>query len=162
VSTPRTKDTESALLPTPRVGGSQGSSPAGIRYGDLAAKAGGPLNPEFVEWMMGYEQQFTKLIPTPTATDYRGGCLSRYWRADSQTVQVERERETGVRRPPSEPSRSFSVGENWPDEPSVGRVAYGVPNRVDRLKCLGNAVVPQQFYLFFAAIAEIERRSDVK
>jgi DNA (cytosine-5)-methyltransferase 1 len=74
----------------------------------------------------------------------------------------ERERETGVRRPPSEPSRSFSVGENWPDEPSVGRVAYGVPNRVDRLKCLGNAVVPQQFYLFFAAIAEIERRSDVK
>ena len=74
----------------------------------------------------------------------------------------ERERETGVRRPPSEPSRSFPVGENWPDEPGVGRVAYGVPNRVDRLKCLGNAVVPQQFYPFFAAIAEIERRSDVK
>jgi DNA (cytosine-5)-methyltransferase 1 len=38
----------------------------------------------------------------------------------------------------------------------VGRVADGVPNRVDRIKCLGNAVVPQQFYPFFAAIAEIE------
>jgi len=31
----------------------------------------------------------------------------------------------------------------WAVEPDVGRVAYGVPDRVDRLKALGNAVVPQ-------------------
>ena len=31
----------------------------------------------------------------------------------------------------------------WAVEPGVGRVANGVPSRVDRLKCLGNAVVPQ-------------------
>jgi len=31
----------------------------------------------------------------------------------------------------------------WATEPDVGRVANGVPNRVDRLKALGNAVVPQ-------------------
>ena len=42
--------------------------------------------------------------------------------------------------------------EEWPAEPGVGRVAHGIPNRVDRIKCLGNAVVPQQFYPFFAAI----------
>jgi len=34
-------------------------------------------------------------------------------------------------------------GERWAAEPDVGRVAYGVPNRVDRLRALGNAVVPQ-------------------
>jgi len=31
----------------------------------------------------------------------------------------------------------------WKSEPNVGRVAYGVPARVDRLRGLGNAVVPQ-------------------
>lgn len=45
----------------------------------------------------------------------------------------------------------------WPTEPDVGRVANGIPYRVDRLKCLGNAVVPAQFYPIFRAIAEIER-----
>lgn len=31
----------------------------------------------------------------------------------------------------------------WQTEPNLGRMAYGVPRRVDRLKGLGNAVVPQ-------------------
>jgi DNA (cytosine-5)-methyltransferase 1 len=31
----------------------------------------------------------------------------------------------------------------WRTEPDVGRVAHGVPARVDRLRSLGNAVVPQ-------------------
>jgi len=44
----------------------------------------------------------------------------------------------------------------WGPEPDVGRVAHGVPARVDRLKGLGNAVVPQQAYPIFRAIAEIE------
>jgi len=34
-------------------------------------------------------------------------------------------------------------GSWWSVEPDVGRVAYGVPRRVDRLRGLGNAVVPQ-------------------
>ena len=31
----------------------------------------------------------------------------------------------------------------WAAEPNVGRMAHGVPARVDRLRALGNAVVPQ-------------------
>jgi len=34
------------------------------------------------------------------------------------------------------------LGHFWRTEPNVGRVAHGVPSRVDRLKGLGNAVVP--------------------
>jgi len=40
----------------------------------------------------------------------------------------------------------FSSGtgsDQWAVEPDVGRVAHGVPNRVDRIKQLGNSVVPQ-------------------
>ena len=34
-------------------------------------------------------------------------------------------------------------GDHWVTEPDVGRVANGIPRRVDRLRGLGNAVVPQ-------------------
>jgi DNA (cytosine-5)-methyltransferase 1 len=44
----------------------------------------------------------------------------------------------------------------WLSEPNVGRVAYGVPNRVDRLKALGNAVVPQIPEMIGYAILEAE------
>ena len=40
-------------------------------------------------------------------------------------------------------SRGTNNGEWWDIEPDVGRVAHGIPSRVDRIKCLGNAVVPQ-------------------
>lgn len=53
-------------------------------------------------------------------------------------------------------ARTHSPWENWPDESGIPRICDGVPDRVDRIKFLGNAVVPQQFYPFFAAIAEYE------
>ena len=38
---------------------------------------------------------------------------------------------------------SRGAGNHWEIEPDVGRVAHGIPARVDRLRALGNAVVPQ-------------------
>jgi hypothetical protein len=102
---------------------------------------------------MGYEQKFTELIPTPRVSCANGAVTGRHWMPNSQIVQVERE-------PVPEPARraggTDSPWENWPAEPDVGRVVDGIPNRVDRLKCLGNAVVPQQFYPIFEAIARLE------
>ena len=71
----------------------------------------------------------------------------------------EREREAGLRRAAEKPAGSHSAWDDWPDEPGVDRVADGIPNRVDRIRCLGNAVVPQQFFPFFLAIAEIEKEA---
>ena len=46
----------------------------------------------------------------------------------------------------------------WDIEPDVGRVANGVPNRVDRLKALGNSVVPQVAYKVARMISEYTKK----
>ena len=43
----------------------------------------------------------------------------------------------------------------WDIEPNVGRVAHGIPKRVDRLKCLGNSLVPQIPYYIGKVILEV-------
>ncbi len=55
-----------------------------------------------------------------------------------------------------EPPAPPADGEWWPEEPAgILRVASGIPNRADRLKGLGNMVVPRQFFPIFQAIAAI-------
>lgn len=59
----------------------------------------------------------------------------------------------GIRRERARAARTGRIGlangcsgirtDHWEVEPNVGRVANGVPNRVDRLRGLGNALVPQ-------------------
>ena len=174
VSMPRTKENESQFWPTPSTGaalcGGTGNFKTLKKMAEkgliteeerrqLSQGNGGKTNPGLLEWLMGYEQEFTKLLPTPCASMYRGGAKNRYWMPSSQSVQVERERQV-----PQQSERTagmHSAWANWPDEPGMDRVVDRLPDRVDRLKCLGNAVVPQQFYMFFEAIARIETGGDV-
>ncbi len=44
------------------------------------------------------------------------------------------------------------ISGNWTVEPNVGRVAHGVPDRIHRIKALGNAVVPQLTYVIGMSI----------
>jgi len=102
-------------------------------------------------------------------TDTDCDCFGFKGRSDEQMVFTtkcssrERERERQeVPRKARRTARMHSAWENWPDEPGVDRVVDGVPNRVDRIRCLGNAVVPQQFYPFFQIIADIENSNQIK
>ena len=51
---------------------------------------------------------------------------------------------------------SESDGRLWSAEPNVGRVAHGIPRRVDRLRGLGNAIVPQVAYEIIKAMIEAD------
>jgi DNA (cytosine-5)-methyltransferase 1 len=70
--------------------------------------------------------------------------------AESQGLQNR------IQKPLGKWQRGSKRSDWWSIESGVGRVANGIPNRVDRIKCLGNAVVPAQFYPIFQAIADIE------
>ena len=59
-----------------------------------------------------------------------------------------------VHKQPPRTGGSHSAWDDWPSEPDVDRVVDGLPNRVDRIKALGNAVVPQQFFPFFDLIGD--------
>jgi DNA (cytosine-5)-methyltransferase 1 len=81
--------------------------------------------------------------------------------ADAQESRLEGWRERRRFRPElTGPGESGgSVSDFWRTEPDVGRVAHGVPSRVDRLRCLGNAVVPQVVEVIGRAImaADMQR-----
>lgn len=82
--------------------------------------------------------------------------------ANSNSKHVERYIEKQIQRKPKL-SREFygrSV-EKWTErsnvfEPKLLRNFNGAPDCVDRIKALGNMVVPPQFYPIFKAIADIE------
>ena len=76
--------------------------------------------------------------------------LQRQWQSRNQfTSRFNSSRES------SEEGQG-TVGQGWwESEPNMGRVAHGIPKRVDRLKSLGNSLVPQIPYYIGKTILEV-------
>ncbi len=51
----------------------------------------------------------------------------------------------------------WSGSYRWPDEPNIPRISHGVPNRVDRLRCIGNSIIPAIAMHIGRAIIEASR-----
>lgn len=103
-----------------------------------------------------YNQQWNDTSQKPAGrTELRKAGSSSRHVSDTDSQRRERERSARPERL-TEPAR----GDWWDVEPNVGRVADGIPHRMDRLKCIGNAVVPQQFYPIFQAIVDIENLTE--
>lgn len=93
----------------------------------------------------------------PLANSYSNGTAS-VSREDSRATKTQwLSRKDWHRSPECSETRGFSIDSNhWSIEPSVGRVVNGLPMRMDRIKCLGNAVVPIQARTAFMKLSGIE------
>jgi len=73
--------------------------------------------------------------------------------ADTNSPRCEEQRRS---QSAQEKHQAPQCGSGWLLEPSVGRVAHGIPKRVDRLRGLGNAIVPQLAMKIGQAIKQCE------
>ena len=73
--------------------------------------------------------------------------------ADTDNARREEQR---WGEPAQSQHKAPECGSEWQPEPSVGRVANGIPRRVDRIKGLGNAIVPQIAMQIGIAIRQCE------
>ena len=102
----------------------------------------------FAEEGQIYNEQSTRCSNRTTVAysdSQRGSCRST-WREDAEDVGQSSRGEGNYR----------SRVEAWESEPNVGRVANGIPKRVDRLRGLGNAIVPQIAMQIGLTIKEME------
>ena len=94
----------------------------------------------------------TSSCSSNTADKNVGNTISRnaQTRCGEQSISFEKSREEKTTW--SSRTSTFGIENLWETEPDVGRVAHGVPDRVDRLKGLGNSLVPAIPYIIGQSI----------
>lgn len=85
-------------------------------------------------------------VPNPKSIGVQG-----LWSSWEQEPHAHEGQEVSVR---NSEGRGQTI---WDVEPNVGRVAHGIPKRVDRIKGLGNAIVPQIAQRIAWTIMEISK-----
>ena len=98
------------------------------------------------------ERELEERVRTSETTEITGSSETSETFSDSNSEGLEGQWKVSSRISKELKDPSYSCW--WATEPNVGRVANGVPNRVDRLKQLGNAVVPQIPELIGRAICQ--------
>jgi DNA (cytosine-5)-methyltransferase 1 len=89
---------------------------------------------------LGYDAEWTVLSAADVGAPH---LRRRVWIVAVSDRQHAGRKDNGTPTPLwSTQERTHGDG-HWTTEPAVGRVADGIPRRVDRLRGLGNAIVPQ-------------------
>jgi DNA (cytosine-5)-methyltransferase 1 len=99
------------------------------------------------------EGELEERIRTSETTETTGSSQTSEAMAYANGKGLERQWQISSRI--SKELQDISYSRWWKTEPNVGRVAHGIPGRVDRLKQLGNAVVPQIPELIGRAICQV-------
>jgi DNA (cytosine-5)-methyltransferase 1 len=92
------------------------------------------------------------------------GCAFEVLDTYTNNKRLQRRKETGNIKEGREERKQQPAGHGefngknyWSTEPGMGRMANGVSKRVDRIKALGNAVVPQVVYEIFKVINQVDK-----
>jgi site-specific DNA-cytosine methylase len=113
---------------------------------------------------------FQLAVSMPTTKETESGLLhtptakGNQWPTPRDTQRVQGFRASWEQKSQTHERQALSLcrGERpaktyWQAEPRVGRVVDGIPRRVDRIKGLGNAIVPQIAHRIGNTIKEYER-----